>query len=229
MKVCRFYLKGTCDKGDRCSYQHPPPCRAYENTGHCKYGAHCKYAHFKDSDGAAPMATDNPFGPPSTRRSDRSGGSAAAASGDVVVVSKRPLRRRSSAASFTTMQADDYANALVTDVNLDETSLEQITKLFNRMDQTSDGHLTPADFVHFPAKWATLRVEFDLTGDGKVSMDEFRECFKRHALKQPAAVTGLPAASTPLRLWIAEMERRVNLRIQETCAELFAWWANPAM
>lgn len=80
-------------------------------------------------------------------------------------------------------------------------------------------------------KWRELRVQLDSSGDGVVTVEEvsglvlsgcscsnvpltpaptslprqFREGFKRHALKQPGDVLGLPAPDTALGVWLAEV------------------------
>lgn len=57
-KMCKFYAKGTCTKGDACNYAHShlhlegrpdlqktSLCMAFERNGVCRDGNACKYAH----------------------------------------------------------------------------------------------------------------------------------------------------------------------------------------
>jgi len=57
-KMCKFFTKGTCEKGDACKFAHNPShlqsqpdlyktnlCIAFERNGACRDGSSCKYAH----------------------------------------------------------------------------------------------------------------------------------------------------------------------------------------
>jgi len=118
----------------------------------------------------------------------------------------------------------------VADIRLNRESLKQITALFNIMDRDNSGYLDQKDFEIFPdqEKWRTLRLRFDESGDGRVDVVEFREGFKQHALRRPSNVYNLPPLETPLRTWLAELEKKVNEQVQELCLEAFKWYPDPS-
>jgi hypothetical protein len=57
-KLCKFFRKGFCNKGQACNFAHGPEalqprpdpyrsrlCASFQKSGGCKNGANCKYAH----------------------------------------------------------------------------------------------------------------------------------------------------------------------------------------
>ena len=52
---CRYYLKGKCEKGDKCDYWHPPVCRDLKK-GKCEAGKKCCFLHPRERN-ATPAAT----------------------------------------------------------------------------------------------------------------------------------------------------------------------------
>ncbi|KAI8896685.1 hypothetical protein BC833DRAFT_527979 [Globomyces pollinis-pini] len=50
-KPCRFFSKGTCNKGDACRFSHQQPNKTILNCGNlivygkCEYGSNCIYSH----------------------------------------------------------------------------------------------------------------------------------------------------------------------------------------
>ena len=45
-KICKFFLKNNCDKGDTCKFVHDKDiCRNYFFDGKCKRKNSCKFKH----------------------------------------------------------------------------------------------------------------------------------------------------------------------------------------
>ena len=44
-KLCSFFLKGNCNKGDACDFYHARPCKNFA-AGKCKKGDDCQFLHF---------------------------------------------------------------------------------------------------------------------------------------------------------------------------------------
>ena len=60
MKICVFYKRGKCKKGNECDMWHPPPCRLFEQ-GKCLLGRKCSFLHPRSEPAAAAVkAEDEP-------------------------------------------------------------------------------------------------------------------------------------------------------------------------
>eukprot|EP00051_Salpingoeca_urceolata_P027700 m.482843 g.482843 ORF g.482843 m.482843 type:complete len:146 (+) comp22682_c0_seq1:137-574(+) len=129
------------------------------------------------------------------------------------------------------VEEDDDRPALIRGIFLDEDAQAQIAKLFQMIDQNSDGTLSKDDFQSFDAfqnqagaaKWLELRAKFDDDCDGAITLDEFRTGFKKLALDKPAMLGSLPPASTNLAAWLDEIESRINIATKELCQQVFTW------
>ncbi|KAF7824545.1 E3 ubiquitin-protein ligase makorin [Senna tora] len=66
VRICKFYARGSCLKGEQCDYSHdrkdtPVDICTFYQKGHCSYGSRCRYKHIKDSQ--AHLAVSSPSGP----------------------------------------------------------------------------------------------------------------------------------------------------------------------
>ncbi|KAE9621488.1 hypothetical protein Lal_00032589 [Lupinus albus] len=74
-RVCKFYARGTCLKGEQCDFVHerkdsPSDICSFFQKGSCAYGSRCRYKHLKASqasssvssseNGHQPLASDSP-------------------------------------------------------------------------------------------------------------------------------------------------------------------------
>ncbi|XP_020209626.1 putative RING-type E3 ubiquitin transferase C3H69 isoform X2 [Cajanus cajan] len=50
-RVCKFYARGSCLKGDQCDFAHErkDDVCSYYQKGFCAYGSRCRYRHVKAS------------------------------------------------------------------------------------------------------------------------------------------------------------------------------------
>ena len=77
---------------------------------------------------------------------------------------------------------------------IEEAPKQMILKVYRALDANEDGLITPEDFVDKAKgvasraaldKWERLRHEFDTDGSNSIDLDEFIDCFKAIALRQP--------------------------------------------
>lgn len=93
-KLCRFHLKGRCDRGLQCTFAHgrqhlrPQPdlyrtqfCSDFVQSGSCRFGEACRYAHCVDE--VRPADLVKPLKLPPTRRGRRRRGAATGDGGAV--------------------------------------------------------------------------------------------------------------------------------------------------
>eukprot|EP00429_Kryptoperidinium_foliaceum_P005555 CAMPEP_0176021384 /NCGR_PEP_ID=MMETSP0120_2-20121206/10382_1 /TAXON_ID=160619 /ORGANISM="Kryptoperidinium foliaceum, Strain CCMP 1326" /LENGTH=334 /DNA_ID=CAMNT_0017354497 /DNA_START=64 /DNA_END=1068 /DNA_ORIENTATION=- len=86
-KLCRFFQRGDCERGEACSYAHgrqqirPQPdlyrtqlCHDFLGTGFCRFGEACRYAHRMDD--MRPVDKLKPLKLPPRRRRGRERGAA---------------------------------------------------------------------------------------------------------------------------------------------------------
>ena len=52
-KLCPFYLKGECKKGNKCPQHHNGPCK-FHSAGTCTKGGKCLFTHWNSSGAAVP-------------------------------------------------------------------------------------------------------------------------------------------------------------------------------
>ena len=57
-QVCHKYLKGQCNRGDKCKYYHPPDCK-FHKQGKCKKGDKCKFRHLNDANAYSAVDYDS--------------------------------------------------------------------------------------------------------------------------------------------------------------------------
>ena len=58
-KPCFDFVKGKCEKGDKCNYWHQPACKAFKE-GNCKYGNDCRFSHAKPKAAVAQVPVEDP-------------------------------------------------------------------------------------------------------------------------------------------------------------------------
>lgn len=59
-KICKFFLKNKCNKGDSCTHIHDKNiCRNYFFDGKCKHGDRCKFKHTSTLAKKRPKNTEN--------------------------------------------------------------------------------------------------------------------------------------------------------------------------
>nr|KYP54364.1 E3 ubiquitin-protein ligase makorin [Cajanus cajan] len=58
LRVCKFYARGSCLKGDQCDFAHErkDDVCSYYQKGFCAYGSRCRYRHVKASQAWVPKA-----------------------------------------------------------------------------------------------------------------------------------------------------------------------------
>ncbi|KAK4285516.1 hypothetical protein QN277_002207 [Acacia crassicarpa] len=63
-RVCKFYARGKCFRGEQCDYSHDgldtpvDVCKFYQK-GHCSYGSQCRYKHVKASQASSASSSEN--------------------------------------------------------------------------------------------------------------------------------------------------------------------------
>ena len=71
-KPCFDFIKGKCERGDKCNYWHQPACKAFKE-GNCKYGNDCKFSHYRPKPAAvAQVPVEDPKPKPKPRKRGKS-------------------------------------------------------------------------------------------------------------------------------------------------------------
>ncbi|XP_028799861.1 E3 ubiquitin-protein ligase makorin isoform X2 [Neltuma alba] len=63
-RVCKFYARGKCFRGEQCDYSHdvqdtPVDICTFYQKGHCSYGSRCRYKHVKASQASSASSSEN--------------------------------------------------------------------------------------------------------------------------------------------------------------------------